>query len=672
MTPETNILSWFQKTIKPSNTMLYVSAVAPDTFQGDPRVLEELLKRPFEVPDAMGQQRASARFGTCLLAHAINKLSSDQSKLISLLEDNDFFQNPDLVFRKSFPEELHAQLQQLIIEAFDPAPTWHQELRTLTQHFHEGMHILRTLFKVRRINKTFPRIVSYFSSEQDWWGTYYHNEANVLNVFPPFLFIPLIAKSLVLREAVRFFLPASFHNAMDVQEFANNLVEEILETPEKQVWNQIKWGGNQLTSEHIELIAVISKITSTLFRTNQLPQLLPRLEKINKLVLRVPTGAFTILAQQKPREPSQPLTVSSSQQKIILALAKNPTASERQIAEKTNLARSTIKRNISSIDNQYQISFQGELNYKKVGLIPLLLTANSPQRNHSALCRLGEHLQAFPYCFRLHAPITSMNSLLYAILALPPKSIPEFLIHMNKWMKKTSAVTQLIRINQFDWGWYFPYWNRFSPIEWNILASSQLHDKDIESSVRSSLAYEGKALRLTREALRIIITLQDNYRLSQRQLAKKAHTSVTTAANYHNKLVPAVLTPKIEFLNPPLPEGMISTIYDLSPDSLHQLVRGLRLLPSYQIWHLSSNLDKQESPTTGLFFVSSFPSGGLIQFLNVLNNVLHYYNATTSIPLITTQHLPQIHGLPIALYKTVGQEWICSNMLLESVFHPRP
>ncbi len=670
MTSETMLRTWFKNSIQPSNTMLWVSAVAPDTFQGDPQFLEELLKRPMEIPDAMGQQRASARYSTCLIARAINEMNPDPPQLISLLHEFNFFQNPDILLHKPLPDALQTHTKKLVQEAFDPTTFWQYQLRTLTQHFQEGLHVLRTLFKVRRSQKRTPSLTSFFVSEHEWWGTNYHHESNIVNIHPPFLFIPAISKSLVLRDAVRVFLPTSFQSAMDVQEFANVIATELLDPSERRLWSQIKWDGTQPTPEQHQWVSTISTITPTLLEKNQLPSLYKRLKRVDALVSRVPTGAFTLITQQELTATSPPSTVTKPQQQILLTLANNPMASERHLSKATQLARGTVNRNLMTLQEQFGINVPGEINYQKIGLTPLLLKVQSPNSTKNELSKLydlNQQLRTFPYCFRLHAYQSPTNTILHAILALPEKAIPDLQLHLDQWKENVGVSTQLLRINQFEWGWDFTYWKVFQPDEWKILASSYLRPEGSEFSVTTSIRYEKPPIKLTREALRILLILQDDVRISQRQLARKAQTSVTTAANHHSRLIPDVITPYIGFVNPPLPEGAIISVTCPSTETCNQLLAGIRLLPASQVWHLIS---AQTGDPTTLLIAANLPQGGLVPFTAALQEVTSFYETSVSLPLITANQLPQIHQLPIALFKTVGQEWMCSSALLESLFNP--
>lgn len=671
MASETILRTWFKNAIQPSNTMLWVSAVAPDTFQSNPRILEELLKRPLEIPDAMGQQRATARYSACLIARAISEMSPKPSQFISYLQEFNFFQNPDILLHKPLPDSLQPHVKKLIREGFDPETFWQYELRALSQHFHEGLHVLRTLFKVKLSKKQTPRLTSFFVSEQEWWGTNYYHDSNIVNIHPPFLFLPTVSKSLVLRDAVRIFLPTSFQNTLDVQEFANVLVTDFVDSSEQQVWDQIKWNGTQPTPEQQEWISTMIAVTPKLIGTSCLPALYNRLKRIDSLVDRVPTGSFTIIAQQELSEIQPRPIITGPQQKILLTLAKDPLVSERQIATGTKLARGTVNRNLLTLQEQFGITILGEINYKKIGLTPLLLTLSSltsPTSGSTTLFELGQQLRTFPYCFRLHAPQSPASTTLYAILALPEGIIPDFLHLLDRWRKDTQVSAQLLQISQYEWGWDFAYWTEFLPVEWKILASSSLRPEGSESNSTNSIRYEDPSIKLTREALRVLLILQNDMRVSQRKLAKDAQTSVTTAANHYNRLISDIITPYTGFTRPPLPEGTLLTVDASTVENANELLAGIRLLPGFQIWHLAQS--PTQEPSSFLIMIN-LPKGGLVPFLAAFEEVTGFYETIPSLPQIVSRQLPQVHELPLALFKTVGQEWMCSPSLLESLFHPQ-
>ena len=57
--------------------------------------------------------------------------------------------------------------------------------------------------------------------------------------------------------------------------------------------------------------------------------------------------------------------ITQTQHKILLELAKQPMASERQLAKSTQLARGTINRNLLTLQEQLGINVPGEINYGK-------------------------------------------------------------------------------------------------------------------------------------------------------------------------------------------------------------------------------------------------------------------------------------------------------------------
>jgi len=90
----------------------------------------------------------------------------------------------------------------------------------------------------------------------------------------------------------------SFQNTFDAQEFANLIVEEILDDTEARLWSQIKWGDVQLSADQLQLISTISTLTSTLIEEKRLPQLYEQLIAFDKTFERAPTGSLATIAKQ--------------------------------------------------------------------------------------------------------------------------------------------------------------------------------------------------------------------------------------------------------------------------------------------------------------------------------------------------------------------------------------
>ncbi len=669
MTAEAILLAWFDQKIEPSKTLLWASAVVPDTFRGDPKLLQEVLKRPLDAPDAMGQRRAAARYGACLIAHAIKNLNPEPAKFISLIDEFNFFQNLDTILKHSISDELRSVIVDAIEKSFDPTPIWKTQLAALTDFFCEAVEKLNSLLGTPKRRIKLPRIYSYFDTAQKWWGIAHYEEEGVLNILPPFLFLPFLSRCLLLREAVKLFFPASFRDALDVQEFANTVVTEFGDKSCSTIWSQLKWHGISLSPGQRQLIETISQLSLRLLKQDKFQKLTEKLKFIDKLVLEAPTGAFTMIAQKGLTNLSHPQKLSNVQRKVLLALVENHTNSERELAKATKFARGTISRNLDSLHTQFGLIVQGELNYRKVGLVPLLLICSQPNENKSStLYQLGQQLDSFPFCIRLHAPKKGMRESLYAILTLPSETIPIFQDQLFKWGDHTKARTQLTAINQFDWGWNLHFWNQFSRDSWKILASSILRKNGMKECPHNFIKYQGRKEKLTREALRIIVTLENNMRISQRQLAIRAQTSLTTASKFYSQFVPNILQPNIKLSNPHIGEIAIFSVSSQSFQLEQQLLDGLQLLPTYQIWRLSQLSKNQLTNEPQVLVAAGFPPGGLIQFISVLHEILGQYDGTLSTPAVSTTLLTKKSELPFALYKTVGQEWICSPKVIETLF----
>jgi hypothetical protein len=277
----------------------------------------------------------------------------------------------------------------------------------------------------------------------------------------------------------------------------------------------------------------------------------------------------------------------------------------------------------------------------------------------------------FPYCVRIQTPLTLTNPILYAIIILPGKAIPRFSHALKNWAQQTNTTSTLMQITAFEWGWAFRYWNQFPLDDWSILARSTLRRKKSPDLVNIQLEYEGLPLKIRRETLRVIVTLQNNMRLNQRQVAEQAQTSVTTAANYISQFIPKLIKPYLGLSNTPLQETMVTDIQSQDQPLDTQILTSLRLLPTYQIWHLTALEGQATSSDPTLLLAAGFPKGGLVPFIKTLPLIADHYGTTISSPTIISSLLPQIHGIPHALYQTQGQEWTFSTLMLEDLFQSR-
>jgi hypothetical protein len=662
LTAETILIPWFNANIKPRKNILWISAVAPEPLQGSPRLLDELLKRPLEAPDAMGRRRAIARYGSCLIAHAIALTAPNLKTLNSILSQVEFFRNPDSILNFELPEELQPTLKQLVAEGFDPSETWELQLSKVIQTFQTGLHHLQQLFGIPKNRKFMPIITSFFTNATEWWGVSYHPEEKVLNILPPYLFIPALAQGLILREAVRLCLPTSFHLALDTQEFASTLTEHLLPAEHKKTWSMLRWGGTQLSPDQIKALAQVTQFTLQLLQQDHLPSLMTRLTQLDNIAELIPTGGLTLAARQEFNvQPTVP-PLTRVHQAILLALIENPSISERQLAKETNFARGTISRNLNELHDAFNLRVSGELNYSRIGLVPLLLSVSTPNPTNIQLRQilaLAQRLETFPYCQRLTPFASVIGSSIYAMITLPPKIIPSFQRYFGEWASHNALSSWLARISAFEWGWYFRWWTSFSSEEWLCFTESNLRKINNPEGANNHMQYQGTQFRLTREALRILVTLEENMRISQRKLAKVAQTSITTASNYYSRFIPDIIKPFPELTTTPLSEVLTFSITSQPLLSNRQLIASYRLLPAYQIWHLTSINEAKGSFQSPPFTLvsTSLPKGGGVQFTTALSKAASQHNAVVNI--IRLSHTPAIRlqRLPFALFKTVGQEW---------------
>lgn len=662
LTAESILIPWFNASITPRKTLLWISAVAPETLQGSPGLLDELLKRPLEDPDAMGRRRAIARYGSCLIAHAIALTAPDLKMINSILTQMGFLRNPDSILNFEVPEAIQPTLNKLVKEGFDPSETWEHQLSRVIQTFQTGSKQLRKLFGIPQKKESMPIITSFFTNATEWWGVHYHPKERVLNILPPYLFIPALAHGLILREAIRLILPSSFHSALDAQAFANTLSEHLLPVEHKKTWSMLQWGGTQLSLDQTKALAPVTQLTLQLLQKKRLPQFITRLTQLDNITALVPTSVLTIAAHQELTDQPKIRSFSEVHQTILLAIMENPTISERQLAKETNLARGTINRNLNELHDTFNLQVSGEINYHRIGLVPLLLSISTPNPTHAQLMQiltLAQKLETFPYCTRLTRPAPVVGSSIYAMLTLPPKMIPSFQRYFGEWTENNAFSAWLARINAYEWGWYFRWWTAFSPEEWLLFANSHLRKIKKPNGVNKHLEYQGKQFRLTREALRVLVTLEKNMRISQRQLAKAAQTSVTTASNYYSRFIPDIITPAPELTTSPLAEALTFTITSQPLLYNEQLLASYRLLPTYKIWHLASikeaNRTFQSPPFT--LVSTSLPKGGVVQFTTALSKATVHHNAVVNIIRLSNLPAPRLQRLPFALFKTAGQEW---------------
>ena len=141
--------SWFDSSVQPTQTMLWISAIAPEATRGDIQLLRQLLQRKDEKPDAMARQRGSARYGTCLLARALTAMKPDLETLYRSLVTLDFLRRPDTILKRTIPEDLMKHVQKLVNSKYDPTPAWEKHIASAAWVYNENLTKLSNFLNLR-------------------------------------------------------------------------------------------------------------------------------------------------------------------------------------------------------------------------------------------------------------------------------------------------------------------------------------------------------------------------------------------------------------------------------------------------------------------------------------------------------------------------------------------
>lgn len=619
----------------------------------------------------MGRQKASVQYTTCLIAQAVSNSNLDSQSLQDLLRKLDFFQSPDLLIRRQLPKLLQSPLNQLIRQSYDPTPIWDQYINKANQTFQLGLSKIAKILGIAKKRIPSVHITSYFAKARTWWGANYHREEQVVNILPPILLIPSLVKGLLFREVVRCLLPPSFQDALDAQEFANILAGHLLQRDQRKVWFQLRWGGTRLSSDQTKVLSTLHHLITQLNRKEKLPNLLQRLQALDLLTASILFDGLIFATKQVLEEKPPAGIFTKSQQQILLTLAHNPAMSERQLAEQTQLARGTITRNLAFLRKNFGLEFIGEINYPKIGLTPLLVTIKkNEQTPYTTLLNFITKLGTFPFCIRMDSPLIHLGDTYHIILALPNHIISDFSQMIDEWKEKTGLYSSIRKIIHFEWGWHFHWWNYFSSEEWQILSASQLRDVTSPLGLYTDIKYGGRPIRLTKEALRVLVALEENTRLSTRRLAQTAQISITTASSHRTRFIPSILKPTLALNNSTLNEVLEFTITCSSSIHLDKLARIFQILPAYQMWQLIplSEAERKERSAQMMLITVALTKGGIGQISSVLQKVLHHQGALLSNLNISNSFIPRIHGVPFALFSPAGQQWVCPHNLIESLF----
>jgi response regulator of citrate/malate metabolism len=674
MVAERIFTDWFDKYVTPGPSKLWISAIASDAIQGKPQLLQELLQRGVDEPDALARRRASIRFGTCLIAQVLDELQLEPDMLHKHLVKLDYLRYPDSLLEKPIPNAIQEKVEKLIQKGYDPTEKWKEKETSAIRSFRVQQDKLLELFDTESSSITPISVTSFFAEEGNWWGTRRHPEEKIVNLIPQFLFLTPLCEGLLLREAIRHILPQTFQEALDVQEFVNTLVTMLLPDKYQQAWHYCRWGGKPPSQKQMDNFSSISQSAKKILNKGRLPIFLQKLKSIDQKTTSVPERSLTWLSNSVIETEITKQILSKSHQAVLFQLSENPYLSERQLSNQTKLSRGTIRRSLKWLHNQLKLQIIGEINYLRIGLTPLLLLLNyqpNIQTQKNNLDTIMRRLESFSFCRYLLSPLTSMNTGMMAVFALPEKVVPNFINQVRRWSAETNANLMLAKIHRFEWGWNFRWWQKFMSEEWQILSRSQLRETTSPKGYNKNITYEGETVKLTNEILRAIIALEKNIQISTRNLAKTMGVSATTAGNYLKQLISTLLVPRI-YINPiHLCENIIFLSSASTLNHLGRVAKYLRLLPLYQFWHLEQPIFQayQKLATPSLLCTASFPKGGLVPFTTSISNILKEKDATLASQQFILPSIPRpVQGLPIALHDSSKHEWICPPKLLEELF----
>jgi len=674
MVAERIFADWFDRYIKPAPSKLWVSAVAPDAVQGKPHLLKELLQRGVDEPDALARRRASARYGACLIARVLDELQLEPDALQANLSMLDFLRYPDTILEKQMPDSILKLVEELMQRGYDPTLDLEEKVSSARRTFDIELNDLRQLFGIEASSITPITITSFFADEGSWWGTKRYAEERLINLLPQFLFLTPVREGLLLREGIRHILPTAFQESLDNQEFVNTITTQLLPDKFQETWQTCQWGGKPPSTKQAPSHSTITPIIEKLLKTQRLPQLFRRLEIIDNMASSIPFGSLPKLAAIEIEADITESSLKDSHKLVLLHLSENPNLSERQLTDRIQSSRGTVRRNLVWLRNQFNLEFVGEINYQRLGLTPILLLLDSQLSLKTKKIDpnvMKKPFESFPFCTQLLSPLSIMNTGLFAIFTIPKNVVSTFHHQAAKWLKQKNAYFVLSNIHRVEWGYNFLWWHKFKASEWDVISQSQLRERPPLNDINKGITYEGKVAKLTHEILRALLTLEKNFRISTRHLAKNVGVSVTTAGTYLKQLIPNLIIPRLQMTPKQLSENIILIISAKTSNSLIEVTEYLRLLPAYQFWYLQPPIiqDKQEHSEPSLLCAASLPKGGLVPFLTSLSNILKIKGATLAAPHFISALIPNsIRELPIALFDSSKEEWICPPNLVEELF----
>lgn len=665
---------WFESCVRPTRHPLWISAAASEAVRGRPRLLLELTSRGLEDADALARRRALTHYATCAIAHALATLNLNHESLHALLSSLDFLRHPHTLIHRPLPKEVREALLLLIDQEYDPTPQWDRIVEEANHRFKEGLRHLSETIKVEPPPGALQTAVtSYFEEEGPWWGVRLHLEEHLVNILPPYLLLPDLSAGLLLREAARLLLPQSFHETMEAQEVANTLARILLPSSLRSFWNRCRWGGTPPAPIHADTIDPLPHLVEQLHRHQCFGILLRRLEQLHQLVEYPPAGSLTVLITEQ-LEAAQEDAASKLQEPtmhlLLSQLARNPTISERGLARATGLARGTIRRALDILKSVANLRIIGEINYPKVGLVPLLLlvSKSSVVQPSNDVKGLARRLESFPYCLGLLRMVG--GDAISSILVLPPEAVQLLQKRLTSWASRNRLFLLLAPVHQYGWGWNASWWSRIPLAEWQLIARSRLRVSPPPNTIHGEITYSGPSDSLSVEALQVLVALEENPLLSVRRLAQACHLSSSASWNHRRRLLPAILTPRLHLQPRPLCEALILSIAAPQDGDTPQeeLISLLRLLPAYQIWRLGEPLaSPTDLPAPTLLVATALPKGGAVPLAHSLPNALKARGAHSGLLHIAKSLLPRIHGLPIALYDNTKRRWMATPRLLDQL-----
>ncbi len=430
---------------------------------------------PNQAPGALGGIRAADKdvlagasedYMRCILSKSIaevyrkvtpkyrNEAARKQffKRLLEIAEGCHLSQSTDRFHELQAPAEsdrvlvwIKAEMDRLIADKVDLASEHASRLSSARAEFRGFLRELEEIVgyswqdserfqKSLLITSFFPPGV--FEGESTWrWGAQWYPESGALNISPPIIFLDVIRKGVLAREAAILLSPKN----LDMMEYAPRVLCEqseylayrLLERKnEKEFWSQARHGLRQNTRVGGQDLLDFFQYYEMMVGESLYHEVWTRLKEFG--TARVTVSDYYIIFGTLAARPTLQ-KFGAHEMKLLNLISKRPDVKAGEAARILRLSVPTAMKAIRDLSKKAGLRFTVIVDMRRIGLVEYLLLVNSSKQ--ADVIRV---LSRFPYCRQVFRTYGSFD--LFSVFDVPTEE-SGFMREFVRLMQERNLVT---------------------------------------------------------------------------------------------------------------------------------------------------------------------------------------------------------------------------------------